>query len=117
MAPRAKTHQPKRARSAQQKQRPPQRKSSTPWPTIEAFIQDGYGSVSLGSIGHDFPLDCSAVATDEHNMLVALVRRRGETLHELLDRLERALSPAIDNQIFVDEINAPSPEPPKSRRR
>ena len=38
-------------------------------------------------------------------MLVALVRKDGETLHQLLDRLERALGPAIDDQVFVDEIN------------
>jgi len=35
------------------------------------------------------------VANDEHNMLVALVRRPGETLHHLLDRLDQALGPAI----------------------
>jgi hypothetical protein len=38
-------------------------------------------------------------------MLVALVRKDGETLHQLLDRLGRALGPAIDDQVFVDEIN------------
>lgn len=40
-------------------------------------------------------------------MLVALVRKRGETLHQLLDRLEQALGPAIEEQIYVDEINNP----------
>jgi len=38
-------------------------------------------------------------------MLVALVRNRGETLHQLLDRLEQALGPALQDQICVDEIN------------
>ena len=38
-------------------------------------------------------------------MLVALVRRPRESLHQLLDRLEQALGPAVDDQIFVDEIN------------
>jgi hypothetical protein len=36
----------------------------------------------------------TAVASDQNNMLVALVRRPGETLHQLLDRLEQALDPA-----------------------
>jgi len=45
------------------------------------------------------------LANDEHNMLVALVRRPRESLHQLLDRLEQALGPAVDDQIFVDEIN------------
>jgi ribosome assembly protein YihI (activator of Der GTPase) len=40
-------------------------------------------------------------------MLVALVRRSGETLHQLLDRLERGLGPAIEDQVFIDEINPP----------
>jgi uncharacterized membrane protein len=38
-------------------------------------------------------------------MLVALVRNRGETLHQLLDRLERALGPAINDPVYVDEID------------
>jgi hypothetical protein len=38
-------------------------------------------------------------------MLVAVVRRPRESLHQLLDRLEQALGPAVDDQIFVDEIN------------
>ncbi|MFZ1907332.1 MAG: hypothetical protein WAU56_18275 [Steroidobacteraceae bacterium] len=57
------------------------------------------GSIGIASLGY------TAVASDEHNMLVALVRRSGETLHQLLDRLEQALGPAIDDQVFVDEIN------------
>jgi hypothetical protein len=46
--------------------------------------------------------------SDHHNMLVALVRKRGETLHQLLDRLEHALGPALEDQIYIDEINGPT---------
>ncbi|MHB8812614.1 MAG: hypothetical protein ACYDAE_05060 [Steroidobacteraceae bacterium] len=46
--------------------------------------------------------------SDEHTMLVALVRRPRETLHELLDRLETALGPALQDSTFIDEINGPS---------
>jgi hypothetical protein len=81
--------------------------ASTPWPTIEAFLEAEEGSVTLGSLGYNASLGYTAVATDEHTMLVALVRQPGETLHRLLDRLEKALGPAIDDQIFVDEINEP----------
>jgi len=88
--------------------------ASTPWPTIEAFLDSEEGDISLGSIAYHPSLGYTAVASDEHNMLVALVRRSGETLHQLLDRLEQALGPAIDEQIFIDEINAPTP---KSIRR
>jgi len=33
------------------------------------------------------------------------VRRPGETLYQLLNRLNQALGPAIEDQKFVDEIN------------
>jgi hypothetical protein len=81
-------------------------KGSTPWPTIEEFLDAEEGSISLGAINHS-SLGYTAVASDEHNMLVALVRNRGETLHQLLDRLDRALGPAIEDQLYVDEINNP----------
>lgn len=114
MEPRARTRSPARTRRVK---RPPAPKpaASTPWPTIEAFLNAEEGDIALGSIGYNPSLGYTAVASDAHNMLVALVRRSGETLHQLLDRLERALGPAIDEQIFVDEINAPTT--PKSIRR
>lgn len=100
----------KRARQNARTSKPQHRASrsksaaSTPWPTIEEFLATEEGSITLGAINHS-SLGYTAVASDEHNMLVALVRNRGETLHQLLDRLERALGPAIDDQVYVDEIN------------
>jgi hypothetical protein len=99
------------------KREPTPKPASTPWPTIEAFFEAGEGEISLGGIDHVPTLRHTAVASDEHNMLVALARQPGETLHQLLDRLEQALGPAIEDQIFVDEINGPSPPPAKSIRR
>jgi hypothetical protein len=78
--------------------------ASTPWPTIEEFLDAEQGTICLGAINHS-SLCHTAVASDEQNMLVALVRSRGETLHQLLDRLEQALGPALEEQIYVDEIN------------
>lgn len=112
MASRGKSSKRTRARRVK---RPSPPLPSTPWPTIEAFFESGEGDISLGSIDHDPGLHHTAVACDGHNMLVALVRNPGENLHQLLDRLEAALGPAIDDQIFIDEINGPS-TPPKSRR-
>lgn len=83
---------------------------------IEAFLDTEEGSVSLGSTGIS-SLGYTAAATEEHNVLAALARRAGETLRQLLDRLEHALGPALEDQIFVDEINEPSPPPAKARRR
>lgn len=99
---------PRKARPRSLKRRPKTSRSkpvaSTPWPQIEAFLGAEQGNISLGSINHS-SLAYTAVANDEHNMLVALVRRPRESLHQLLDRLEQALGPAVDDQIFVDEIN------------
>ncbi|HTV97698.1 MAG TPA: hypothetical protein VME42_16980 [Steroidobacteraceae bacterium] len=84
----------------------PKRGASTPWPTIEEFLDSEEGDITLGAI-NDASLGYTAVASDGHDMLVALVRKRGETLHQLLDRLERALGPALEDGIHVDEINEP----------
>jgi len=96
-------------KTARVKRRPStarKRGPSTPWKTIEEFLDNGEGTISLGALNHS-SLRYTAVASDEHNMLVALVRNRGETLHELLDRLEQALGPALEDDIYVDEINSP----------
>jgi hypothetical protein len=44
-------------------------------------------------------------ASDEHNMLAALQCRRGESLVELLNRLDAAVAKAVDDEIYTDEIN------------
>jgi hypothetical protein len=106
------------ARAGRVKRQPaPKSPASTPWPTIEAFLDAEEGDISLGAIGYNPSLGYTAVASDEHNMLVALIRRHGESLHQLLDRLEQALGPALEDQVFVDEINGPSLPPTKSIRR
>jgi len=114
MERRSQNHRTARARQAK---RQPPHKSSTPWPNIEAFFEAGEGDVSIGAINHVPTLRHTAVVSDRYNMVVALVRRPGETLHQLLDRLEQALGPAIEEQIFVDEINGPTVPPAKSIRR
>ena len=100
----------KRTGGVKRRSVPPAKKPAAPrrWPTIEAFLDAEEGTITLGSIGYSSALGYTAVASDQHTMLVALVRRSGETLHQLLDRLEQALEPAIEDQIFVDEINGPS---------
>jgi len=75
-------------------------------PTLEEFVLHGDGQISLGSIG---PIACAAVASDEHNMLAALVRRPDETLQQLLKRLDRAVQLALEEMVFTDEINTPDP--------
>jgi hypothetical protein len=74
---------------------------SSPWPNIEAFVEYD-GNISIGRIE---PIDCAAIASDENNMLAALVRRRGETFTQLLDRLDHAIDLAVNHDTFTDEIN------------
>ena len=68
---------------------------------IESLI-DGNGEITIGSIG---PIRCAATAADEDQCLAMLVRRRGESLMQLLSRLDAAIENAYENQIFEDKIN------------
>ena len=70
-------------------------------PNIE-FLLDGEGGISVGRVGS---IPCAATACNEHQTLAMLVRRNGETLEQLLIRLETAIEKAIEEEIFIDEIN------------
>jgi hypothetical protein len=73
----------------------------TPWPHLQALIEGG-GSISIGRID---PIPCAAVASDEHGMYAALLRRDDEGLIDLLNRLDIALDAAFAHKIYTDEIN------------
>lgn len=70
-------------------------------PNIE-FLIDGNGDITIGQVG---PVACAATAANEHQSLAMLVRRDGETLEQLLMRLETAVEKAVEEEIFIDEIN------------
>ena len=70
-------------------------------PNIESLI-DGGGDVTIGRVG---PIACATTAANEHHSLTMLVRREGETLEQLLMRLEAAIEKALEEEIFIDEIN------------
>lgn len=70
-------------------------------PNIAEFIVND-GQITLGRIG---PIDCAAVASEGSHMLAALVRRDSETLEELLARLDDAIEQALEEDVFIDEIN------------
>ena len=76
---------------------------------IVELIDNG-GQISIGGI---HPIPCAAVANDDHQALAMLQRRRGESLHQLLVRLDAAIATAWNEERFIDEINTPSA---KSRR-
>lgn len=68
---------------------------------IDALVKAG-GEITIGKIG---PVRCGATAADEDQSLAILVRRPGESLEELLDRLDGAIVNAWDEGEYIDEIN------------
>lgn len=76
-------------------------KPRSPWPHIEELIESA-GNITIGRVAS---IDCAAIATDEHNMLAALVRRKGETFLDLMRRLDEAVQLALEEEQFTDEIN------------
>ena len=72
-------------------------------PNIAELIE--YGEITIGVVR---PVGCVAVANDEDYCMAMLARRDGETLAQLLARLDRAIGKALTDDIFTDEINTPS---------
>jgi hypothetical protein len=67
---------------------------------IEDLIE--YGQITVGALN---PVGRVAIASDGHNTLAMLVRRKGETLEALLTRLDQAIDKAINEEVFTDEVN------------
>ena len=70
-------------------------------PNIE-FLINANGEITIGAIAS---IPCAATAADEDQCLAMLVRRDGETLGQLLIRLDRAVEIAAEDEAFIDEIN------------
>ena len=68
---------------------------------IEMLI-DGSGKITIGRIG---PVRCAAAASDQDQGLAVLVRQPKESFEDLLARLDSAIEDAVEDQIFIDEIN------------
>ena len=113
------SHQPHRGVAAMERRRKPAARNTpsgvnkdaaekmdgagSPWqlPHIAELIQDG--EITVGVVR---PVGCVAMASDGDTTLAMLVRRKGETLAQLLTRLDLAIAKAYDEEIFTDEINS-----------
>jgi hypothetical protein len=73
-------------------------------PNIAELIEEG--QITVGVLRPVWSI--AATACDGHNTLAMLVRRKDETLAELLTRLDLAIAKARTEGIFTDEINTPS---------
>lgn len=71
-----------------------------------AELIDHGGQITIGALR---PIKCAAVANDHHDCLAMLQRKPGETLQQLLERLDAAIALAWTTSHFTDEINT-SPE-------
>jgi hypothetical protein len=70
-------------------------------PYVNEIIE--LGGISIGVVP---PLtQCVAVAHEGRNTLAMLVRRKGETLAQLLTRLDLAIARAQTEDVFTDEVN------------
>lgn len=72
---------------------------------IAQLIEEG-GQITVGRL---YPIECAAIANDGHNSLAMLRRRPGETVQQLLARLDAAIALAWNEDRFTDEINPPMP--------
>jgi hypothetical protein len=70
------------------------------FPHIAELID--YGQITVGVME---PVGCVAVASEDDNTLAMLERRKGDTLLQLLARLDQAIDKALTLGIFTDEIN------------
>ncbi|MEP6610017.1 MAG: hypothetical protein ABJA83_15280 [Burkholderiaceae bacterium] len=66
------------------------------------WLVDGEGDITIGTVG---PIRCAATAANEDQSLAMLVRREGETLFQFMARLDTAIAKALDEDVFIDEIN------------
>ena len=85
---------------------PPGPAARLPLANIAALIDDG-GQITLGAL---HPIKCVAIANDDHNCLAMLQRRPGETLQQLLERLDAAIDRAWTPDELIDELTPPLPK-------
>jgi hypothetical protein len=77
---------------------------------MQAFLDQTRGQITLGEIP---PIQRAALAAVGKRVHVALVAREGETMGQLLDRLDTALGKVMADDSVIDEV---MPEIKRRRR-
>ena len=72
------------------------------------MVIDNGGQISLGAL---HPLPCVAIANADYGCLAMLQRRPGESVMQLLSRLDQAIATALETDEMIDEINPASYRP------
>ncbi|MGB6489384.1 MAG: hypothetical protein WBE91_21145 [Steroidobacteraceae bacterium] len=68
---------------------------------LQAFLDDTRGQITLGEIP---PIRRAALAAQGKKVRVALVGRDGETIAQLLERLDCALGKAMAEDAVIDDV-------------
>ncbi len=68
---------------------------------LQAFLDDTRGQITLGEIP---PIRRAALAAQGKKVRVALVGRDGESIAQLLERLDSALGKALAEHATIDEV-------------
>lgn len=79
------------------------------------WVISNHGSITIGEVGGD--LGCVAAAADPHLCYAMLARRDGESLLDLMARLDRAVATAAETGNTIDEINPPGGFKPPGERK
>lgn len=82
--------------------RSPKKTNPTLLPNVESLVLSGYGNISIGRV---YSIPCVAAASDEDQQLAMLIRRDGETLMQLLTRLDKAIGLALEHDQYIDKVN------------
>jgi hypothetical protein len=70
------------------------------WQNITALVANA-GHVTIGHIAH---VECAAIAADEHTVYATVVRREGESVDQLLQRLDEAIGRALHEGVYTNEV-------------
>jgi hypothetical protein len=70
-------------------------------PHMQAFLDKTRGQITLGEIP---PIERAALAAVGKKVHVALVGRDGETMGQLLERLDTALGKVMADKSVIDEV-------------
>lgn len=76
--------------------------TSERWPHIAALLELPGGHIMIGSVA---PIERAAVAVTEQQLMATLVRREGEDVAQLLQRLDEAVGTALQRGEVTNEVN------------
>lgn len=76
-------------------------KATAPLSHLQFFLDDTRGQITIGEIP---PIRRAALAAQGKKPRVALVGRDGETIAQLLERLDAALGKAMAEDAVIDEV-------------